>query len=63
MSEKDITTALEGLKNEIKSTLYFFLEFDLKMFNKVTFNTVLAFEKQGVKFPEVFKNLVQTEND
>ncbi|HEY5500604.1 MAG TPA: hypothetical protein VIK09_01315 [Candidatus Humimicrobiaceae bacterium] len=61
MSEKDITTALDGLRNEIKSTLYFFLEFDLKMFKKVSSSTVQAFEKQGVKFPEIFKNLKQTE--
>jgi len=62
MSEKDITTALNDLRNEIKSTLYFFLEFDLKMFKCVTLSTVQAFEKQGVKFPEIFRNLVQTEN-
>lgn len=53
---------LNGLRREIAGTLYFFVDFDLRMFGRISPGTVEAFEKQKVPFPNEFKELIDNKN-
>lgn len=50
---------LNALRSEIAGTLFFFIDFDLRMFGRISRGTVEAFQKQRVTFPPVFNELVE----
>jgi len=54
---------LNGLRREIAGTLFFFIDFDLRMFGRISSGTVEAFEKQKIPFPAVFNELIDTKNN
>lgn len=57
--KKRVKKAMEGLAQEIKLTLEWFVESDIEIYGHIKKGTVEAFGVQGVKFPEILNELVE----
>lgn len=44
---------IQELKKEISETLFFFVSMDMKLYGKISKETVSAFNTQRVQFPEI----------
>ena len=49
---------IQELKKEISETLFFFVSMDMKLYGKISQETVSAFNTQRVKFPEILVQFV-----
>lgn len=51
MSNQEILFVFEDLKEKLPTKLYFFLDFDLTIFGKVSTSTLKEFSKRNIPFP------------
>jgi len=55
----DVQNVMTGLRDEVKSTLLFFIQSDMQIYGHVKKNTLEIFKVQGVVFPDQWIELLE----